>query len=301
MGIPLCPAPELDRPIWHFSPHGRYTVKSAYKMASALTLDLSYGEEGSWIHIWKIPVLPKVKSFLWRAVKNNLPSKENLLSRGILVGGECGTCKMGYENLWHVFFACPFAEECWRIGGLSTLLGSLRDRSDSFKEALSTLLSSDVGASAAKVSMILWHVRKDRNKAVWEGAIPNPSRTVTLAASCREDWLLAQAASSLPSSTVAVVSSQDPCVGWHNLQEGWVYVVWMPFFSQVMALWELSMKVPGRRGVDEGELMGIKEALSWLKVLGFGYGWIECDSKIACDAITKQERVINEKALAFED
>ncbi|XP_057793059.1 uncharacterized protein LOC131009666 [Salvia miltiorrhiza] len=174
-----------------------------------------------------------------------LPSKENLLSRGVTVGGECGVCKEG-------------------------------------------------------------------NKALWEGVLPNPVRTVALAGSCREEWLNAHSTVGHATTTGAAAAVPRGCSGWHNIPEGSIRCgVDAAFFTSMNAmgigivirdhegnfLAGKSVKIRGLQAVDEGELMGIKEALSWLKELGLMHGSIESDSKLACDAINKNERSINEKGI----
>lgn len=79
-----------DSLIWHYSTKGCYTVKSCYKHARAMILDPNYTVEGSWKNIWTLSVPHKVKVFLWRATHDVLPTKANLLSRGIAIGGSVG-------------------------------------------------------------------------------------------------------------------------------------------------------------------------------------------------------------------
>ncbi|XP_057791107.1 uncharacterized protein LOC131008228 [Salvia miltiorrhiza] len=104
----------------------------------------------------------------------------------------------------------------------------------------------------------------------------------------------------------------NSCVGWHAIQVGWVRCgVDAAFFEHDKSMGigmvvrdhagefviEKLMKVRGSRDVAEGELMGINEALSWLKSLGYEHGWIDCDSKIACDAVLKGVGFINERGV----
>ncbi|XP_057793280.1 uncharacterized protein LOC131009894 [Salvia miltiorrhiza] len=275
--IPLCPNAGTDLPIWHYSASGCYTVKSAYNIASELVLTPSYKEEGPWPNIWKLVVPLKVKSFLWRAAKDNLPTKAKLLSRSIQVGGECGICKEGFENSWHIFIACSFAEQCWEAAGYSLLLTTIRAHCDSFKEAITTIMTM-----------------ADRG---WRR---------------REEWLSARNNPLSPAMESVNAVQRMPCVGWHDISVGWVRCgVDAAFFAGDNSmgigivvrnhvgdfLAGKSMKFPGRRDVVEGELMGVKEALSWLKNLGYLVGFVDCDSKIACDAILKKTELINERGV----
>lgn len=100
--------------IWHYSTKGCYTVNSSYEYARMMILDLTYAVEGSWKNIWTLSVPHKVKVFLRRAAHGILPTKANILSRGIIMGGEYGLCEMGLENIWHALVACDFANKCWQ-------------------------------------------------------------------------------------------------------------------------------------------------------------------------------------------
>ncbi|XP_057808983.1 uncharacterized protein LOC131023459 [Salvia miltiorrhiza] len=142
---------------------------------------------------------------------------------------------------------------------------------------------------AAKIGMLLWHIWKDMNKAVWEDVIPSPSCTVVLANLCREEWVLAQDTSSAPAVETTSPVSSESCMGWHGIQAGWVRCgVDAAFFEHdnTMGIGMVvrnnvgeflagkAMKFPRRRDVVEGELMGVKEGLSWLKSLGYLHGYV---------------------------
>ncbi|GJQ99829.1 reverse transcriptase [Tanacetum coccineum] len=67
---------------------GQYTIKSGYKQAIALiSTSVSIGESSAnpsskfWKVIWHIPVQPKIKLFLWKAISNSVATKENLFRR----------------------------------------------------------------------------------------------------------------------------------------------------------------------------------------------------------------------------
>ncbi|XP_057770854.1 uncharacterized protein LOC130990645 [Salvia miltiorrhiza] len=265
-----------------------------------------HGVDGLWGRLWKTNVPPKVRSFLWRAARNNLPSKERLLSRGVAVGGECETCKSSFENLWHTFFFCSFAEDCWRCSDLGQYISNITNSCDSFVEALFCIIGGNNEELTARVCMVLWQIWKDRNRAIWEGVFPVPARSVLQAAEARIEWLLAREKRSVqhPSSSPAVT-----CGGWHPLPLEYVKCnVDATFFSDINAVGigivvrshdgnfvtGKSMKLMGLRRVDEGELIGIKEALSWLKFLGLSRGWVESDCKRACEALCSSERNISE-------
>lgn len=69
-----------DRDVWYWlaNPRGVFSVRSCYKM---MTYDANNSSSSFWRRLWKLNVPGKVKNFLWRAVKNVLPTTDNLLSR----------------------------------------------------------------------------------------------------------------------------------------------------------------------------------------------------------------------------
>ena len=69
--------------VWPLSPDGSYTVKTAYHMLASEVLKSSPSSSGGmvgnvWKRIWKIRTPQKAKHFIWRAVKDSLPIKQNM-------------------------------------------------------------------------------------------------------------------------------------------------------------------------------------------------------------------------------
>ncbi|OMO96879.1 hypothetical protein COLO4_15019 [Corchorus olitorius] len=79
-----------DRITWHFTRDGNYSVKS-----------------GTWRKIWKLNVAPKIQNFVWRACRNIIPTKENLVKRHCSYDPDCVRCNEDVESLEHIIFFCP--------------------------------------------------------------------------------------------------------------------------------------------------------------------------------------------------
>lgn len=109
-------------------------MRKAYHLAYLLTINNDYSVPGNWKVLWKLKVPPKVKVFLWRSARNCPPTKSNLLSRGIYVGGECYFCGGGYETVWHSLVDCPFTIACWNSINLENILYQAVENWDSFQE-----------------------------------------------------------------------------------------------------------------------------------------------------------------------
>ncbi|XP_057793238.1 uncharacterized protein LOC131009850 [Salvia miltiorrhiza] len=136
---------------------------------------------------------------------------------------------------------------------------------------------------------------------VWKNVFPVPATSISHAINARMEWLVAWAKNSLRSTPT---TAKAICKGWHAIPLDAVKCdVDAAFFKEDGSMVHnhegafirgKSFKMPGLRSVEEGELIGIKEALSWLKELGFERGWVDSDSKRACDVINTGERNILE-------
>ncbi|XP_057802917.1 uncharacterized protein LOC131018209 [Salvia miltiorrhiza] len=154
--------------------------------------------------------------------------------------------------------------------------------------------------------MMLWQIWRDRNGVVWRDQFPVPARSVEAAAAAWSDWKLARKLV-VPSCSPAAPVAR--CSGWHSLPAGHIKCnVDAAFFDEenktglglVIRDYEgafvvgKSVQLMGRRSVEEGELLGIKEALSWIKELGYSKGVVETDCKRAADFISSRERNLSE-------
>jgi hypothetical protein len=103
-----------DKWLWQPDLDGGYTVRGAYQILTArdvvpldATADL----------IWHTQVPLKVSILAWRLLRDRLPTKANLISRGILpvedhhcVSG-CGAV----ESAQHVFLSCSTFGSLWSL------------------------------------------------------------------------------------------------------------------------------------------------------------------------------------------
>ena len=69
-----------------------------------------------WKMIWAMNVPPKVKSFLWRACSNILPTRENLRRRKVQVDERCELCRQQPKTRAYLLWECPFARNVWGNG-----------------------------------------------------------------------------------------------------------------------------------------------------------------------------------------
>jgi hypothetical protein len=75
-------------------------------------------DHGVWKALWSLEVPNQVKMFMWRAFQNLLPTRANLYKRKIVKDGNCPCCGQEEENVIHVLWTCPAAQDVWGGGGV---------------------------------------------------------------------------------------------------------------------------------------------------------------------------------------
>lgn len=124
LAIPILMIRNFDKLSQHYTRHGQYAVNSDCYIAKKYVKTIEeQGQAGSgpqsiarmgsfWKLFWKLKVPKKIIVFLWRMVKDKLPSHANLnrLMPHIPMNYEhCGKV----ETCRHFFFKCPKAIEVW--------------------------------------------------------------------------------------------------------------------------------------------------------------------------------------------
>jgi hypothetical protein len=105
---------------WSLEDLGNFTVKSAYLLLSFIfATEGEYGSEELRVfnNIWKSPAPSKVIAFSWKLLRNRVPTRINLVHRGVNVDGgvvSCVHCQSWDENVAHLFLFCDFAVVVWK-------------------------------------------------------------------------------------------------------------------------------------------------------------------------------------------
>ena len=96
--IPLSLCEAEDTLFWPFTNNGVYNSKSGYRflkveeqteLEDAQRMD----DKHLWRTLWSMQVPNKIKNLVWRACRNSLPTKENLVRRTIINNPVCDRCK----------------------------------------------------------------------------------------------------------------------------------------------------------------------------------------------------------------
>ena len=104
-----------DKKNWAATSNGIFGVRSAYKIAVqwsssepeavGFTSDDS-STPRSWKKLWRLLVPHKICHFAWRACRDILPTKENLMHRHVIEEIFCEVCKSEVESSGHFFWTC---------------------------------------------------------------------------------------------------------------------------------------------------------------------------------------------------
>ncbi|KAL0442468.1 UNVERIFIED_CONTAM: putative mitochondrial protein [Sesamum latifolium] len=120
--IPLGRLGGTDLLVWHYTKSGLFSVKSAYHLALSLFSPAGpSGERWSttmWRVIWQAKIPNKAKVFIWRAIRNILPTACNLQKKLPQVHFACPFCDLAAETPIHTLLRCSFARQVWALSGI---------------------------------------------------------------------------------------------------------------------------------------------------------------------------------------
>ena len=68
-----------------------------------------------WKRLWSLNVPSKVKTFMWRACYNVLPTKSNLARQKVQIDPKCSFCGQQDETTQHILWEYPFARNVWAL------------------------------------------------------------------------------------------------------------------------------------------------------------------------------------------
>ena len=170
-GIALSSHMPEDRQIWALTGNGRFTVRSAYSVAMEMVENGGKGtvsDEGPlrkfWRSLWHLNLPHKIRHFAWRACKDIIPTKENLMRRKVLVEGSCEACHQEVESSGHLFWRCELAREVWSTSKLFP--SSLMVNFNSFLDLIwyGLMEAKREWGRLEKIITLAWAIWSNRNK-----------------------------------------------------------------------------------------------------------------------------------------
>ena len=180
--IPAIPLNNLHSSVelvWKENSTQNLTVKTADKVALGLK-NQPQGEHsqarqnGRIWKVWKLNVPPKVRSLLYRARSNILPTKDNLQRRKVRVDDRCEFCTQHIETICHVLWECPFTRNVWALAGRR--IQKCSNSASDFFELFRTMTTRLNQQELELWTMIVWALWNARNKYHFEKAQLQPQR-----------------------------------------------------------------------------------------------------------------------------
>jgi hypothetical protein len=193
--LPLSYQASPDKLIWAASTSGKYCVKSAYCLLKDHYEEKSNCGEASngemmkvlWSRVWSLHIPPKVKNFIWRACLNILPTKINLKKKKITTDGFCPICESKAKSIAHALWECPAANDVWLSSKLR--VQKVPKYQGDFITLVLSLFDKVGEKDCELVSMIMWYIWFNRNRAAHENKMWDPKLVVAKAESHLEEFI----------------------------------------------------------------------------------------------------------------
>ncbi|KAL8111232.1 hypothetical protein AgCh_019083 [Apium graveolens] len=287
-----------DRVAWCHSSDGKYTVKTGYQWWHKNHVgELGLQQSKGWSNIWRLNVPHKIKIFLWRFCRNNVPVRNLLRHRGARVPIGCNMCVEDIEHLAHLFFDCHFARACWQIAGLEYEMGDV----ENVPEWLLNKLRNDTAENLGRIAAVLWGVWFARNKRIFENKYMSPATTMNWSMTQIKEWrdanIKRQATGLNERGAMHQQNRQwvKPEPGCRKLNVDAAVKEGQNSFSVGLVLRDdrgqyiagKTCRFAGSLSVEEAETVAILEGLLWTNELPPGPITIESDSLLSINAIRK--------------
>lgn len=117
---------------------------------------------GVWKRIWKIRAPNRIRHFMWRAVKDSLPTKKNLKRRHVVGNELCPLCDDTQETILHSLWYCEQAQVVWWLERSFVSLYEKRHRT--FMDLLEGVLMQSSSFHIAWFATIAWCLWQRRNR-----------------------------------------------------------------------------------------------------------------------------------------
>ncbi|XP_060974183.1 uncharacterized protein LOC133039333 [Cannabis sativa] len=232
--------------------------------------------------------------FSVKSAYRSLPTCVNLRTKHVDVPPVCPVCQAALETTPHILLSCTFASSCWHHMGLPA--GVSLDLS--FASWLDSLFQSLDSDRVCSLAMVTWSLWKARNSIVWKDKVLTVANVLSSARIALDHWRKAQDNTSL--SHIYFGSSDDGAELWTKPETNTIKVnVDAAIFASenqygygMVARNDSGSLIDATAHCSNGdftpevvEIMGIKEALSWIKRKGWKHVVLESDSLVSIQAI----------------
>uniref|UniRef100_A0A2N9EQ08 Reverse transcriptase domain-containing protein n=1 Tax=Fagus sylvatica TaxID=28930 RepID=A0A2N9EQ08_FAGSY len=311
--IPLSDRAPPDRLIWHATRDGNYTVRSGYHMLlqNSRNSNPDCSRQGEHDPLWKTirasRVPAKVKTFLWKACHESLPTKAGLFRRRVIPHPYCDHCHGAIEDTLHALWSCPVLAQVWQSSSeFAALLKNSHHSYNGLVRQVMSLASHLLIETFAMTCWLLWNTR-------------NKSRLQLPSEEYRNIWSRAQILLHEHISVSQTVTIVNPChthVKWkppiHHLykvnfdgafsketNEGGIGVVIRDQAGLPIAT--LSQKLPATHSIEMTEALAARRAILFTKEVGLTNAVFEGDAENIIRDLGSSETLHSAYGLVIED
>lgn len=260
--------------------------------------------------MWKLQVPPKVKNLVWRAASNCLPTKSLLRSKHVQVDSACPLCQQQRESISHCLVQCSFARSCWaRIEADTNMAVGI-----SFATWLDGCLRASQGETRKMIAMVCWAIWTARNDQVWNNKGATVDGVIGLARTTLNQWSKAQDRSKVP--TAAFLTAEDGSERWSKpvgtvlkinvdaalfAEAGKYSSACVVRDTRGQFLEAISSCKLGMVSPEMAEILGVREALSWIKRKSWQRVIVETDSLVVTQSIRSSVSMVSYFGSIVED
>ncbi|KAM6582578.1 hypothetical protein CsatB_009580 [Cannabis sativa] len=293
LSIPLSLHTTADKWCWTDETNGLYTVKSAYRLLQKNSgVQASAEDQKMFKVLWQLAVPPKIQQFMWRVLVGCLPTKVQLSTKKINVDLYCPFCNMAVETITHILLDCCFAKSCWCVSSVPTGVDY-----DGFNGWFFDLIEQQSAAVVNEAACVSWKIWSVRNELLWNNKTCSAMNVVRSARMVLNQYCTAQT-----QKTGALLIDDI-----NNVDERWKKPIsHMVKINVDGAIFQEQNKFgfgcvardsngllleaisDSRFGVvkpEIAEIIGIKEALSWIERKHWTNVVIETDALVVVQAI----------------
>ncbi|XP_065635520.1 uncharacterized protein LOC136070080 [Quercus suber] len=283
--IPLARGSAEDILFWPHSSNGRYSCKTGYRFLKEEN-ELSPVQEPVdtklWKGIWALNCPNKINNFMWRACRNSVPSKVNLMQRTILQEAICERCNQVEESIVHAVWSCSSLDAVW--SDLQSWGVRHTQSFVDFKELLSWILANH--QEPELFATTLAQLAKDRHAEFLAVQIPRVP-----------DVPHSRARSVPPSNGLLKINFDG--ASFRAVNKSGIGVVIRN--GQGMVLASLSEKLPRAYSPEEVETLVAARAFVFAREIGVDNVVLEGDSSILMSALRREDHDLSVSGLLVED
>ena len=140
-----------------------------------------------WRDTWSLQIPKKIQMFMWRAIKESLPTKSNLMRHKIITNSVWELCNKGAEDVLHALWSYPVIQLVWSSEDWSSPFRALHFYD--FAKLCCQVLQESRELRLAKFGVLCWALWQCRNKVRLNKPVDKIEQTNAFAGGYLDEFL----------------------------------------------------------------------------------------------------------------